>query len=563
MKKIICLVLTLIMLVSLATPVVYATETTAVATPIIFLRGNGEGIYYDNGTGAKAPCEIDQVLGDPTIYDIEGMKKEIVNILIPFVLGGLAREDWDECRKAIYNAISPFFMQCIFDGDGEPQMNTAISKESQDANADPQPDPSLKGLYKNFYNFHYDWRCSPYDHVDELHEYVLEILRRTGATQVSFATRCLGGTLMNAYLERYGKEGKVKNVLFGDTLAMGSTTLSKLLSGKMSVDGKNTQRYLGQMEHCAEINQGVGFALPGFIDEVVTTTLDMLTQVSVTDKIGDGIENLYDELLEMIYPALMHATGYATMPNYWACVTEEDFDEAMLLMFGEEGSEARTHYAGFIKKITDYREKITKNLPSFYKTISETYNIHIGTLAKYGYLNMSLLEDYDIPSDALASLKHATFGATTSKIGETLTDSYIEKRVKEGKGKYISPDKQVDVSTATFPETTWVVKNCHHGFANIVYELAVEFGKGTNVTVDNCSSKFSQFMVYDEYKGTWTKMTEDNCADFDFISAVEKEPTTETRLAAGIRFLTMLFKFIAMLFKGEITLDGFGALLGK
>lgn len=559
MKKVISLILTLIMIFSLAVPAVYAAEDESAIVPIIYIRGNGEGIYYENGAGAKAPCEIDQVLGDPTIYDIEGMKKEIINILIPFVLGGLAREDWDECRKAIYTAISPFFQQCIFDADGNPQLDTDISVDSQQANETPMPDANYTSISEYFFSFHYDWRRSPYDHVDELDTFVDKVLALTGAEKVSFVTRCLGGNIMNAYLDVYGDNGKIKNILFGDTLANGSTTLSKILSGKLSVDGKNTQRYLGQLEHCAEIGQGVGFALPGFVDEVVTSTLDMLTQVNVTDKIGNGIETLYNELLELIFPALLHATGYATMPNYWACVREEDYDDAMLLLFGEEGSEAQTYYAGLIDKIERYRENITKYLPEFYNQFED---IHIGTIAKYGYLNMSLLEDNDILSDALASLEHATFGATCAKVGTTLSDSYIADKTANNLGKYISPDKQVDVSTALFPDTTWVVKNCHHNYANIVFELAKEFCTGTEVTIDNCSSRFPQFMVYDESTTNWTEMTAENSTDFDFMTAAVQEPTTETRIAAAIRFLTMLFKFIGMLFSGEISFGEFGSLFG-
>ena len=176
---------------------------------------------------------------------------------------------------------------------------------------------------------------------------------------------------------------------------------------------------------------------------------------------------------------------------------------------------------------------------------------------------MPLFEDNDIASDALASLEHATFGAKVAKVGTTLSDEYIAERVSEGKGKYISPDKQVDVSTAIFPDTTWVVKNCHHNYANIVFDLAKEFCLNDNVTVDSCSNKFSQFMVYDEYTQTWTKMTEDNCADFDFISVPVEEPSTETRLVAGMRFLTMIFKFLTMLFKGEISFDSLGSLFAK
>ena len=558
MKKIISLILALIMTFSLALPAAYAVDQKpyeAGPTPIILLRGNGEPIHYDKGNGEEAKIDLDEVLGDESIYDVEGMKKEIVNILIPFVMQGLPFDEWDDCRKAIYNAISPFFKQSISDGDGNAQMDTTISKAAQEENANPKVKTSGP-YYTGEYVFHYDWRRDPYDNVKELHKYVELVLERTQKTQVSFVSRCLGGTLLNAYIEEYGENGHIKNVVYGDTLGNGSTVLSKFLSGKISIDGKNTQRYLGQLEHCAELSVGIGFSLPGFIDEVVTATLDLFTQTNVTDVMGDGIENLYNELLQVLLPALLHAVGYATNANYWACVREEDFDDALKLIFGEDGSEARVYYAGLIEKITNYNEKVSSKLPELLNTFINNYGIHIGSVVKYGYLNMPLTEDNDILSDALTSLSHASFGATCAKVGEKLSDSDIAGV----DSKYISPDKQVNLSTSVLADTTWVLKNCHHEYATIVFDIADEFCNANGMTVD--TSSFHRFMMYNEADDTWSEMTEDNCADYDFISEVETEPTIATKLVAGLRFLTMIFKLLAKLFSGEISFDALGKLFG-
>ncbi len=557
MKKIISLILTIIMLFTVAVPAVYAAETTEEITPVIFLRGNGEDIHYENGAGELVLDEIDQVLGN-VVFEKEGFMRELTNILIPFITKGLPRDEWDECRKAIYTAISPFFDQCIMDGDGNPRLGTTISVEAQRNNANPD----VRYAYDvgNFY-FHYDWRRDPYDNAKLLNEFVDIVLDKTGKTQVSFVSRCMGGTLLNAYIEMYGKDGKIKNALYGDTLGGGSTLLSKLFAGKVNVDGKNTQRYLGQLEYCAEIGEGIGFALPALLDEIVTTTLDLFTQVNITDSIGNGIENLYNELLIMIFPALMHATGYASTPNYWASVRDEDFDEAMLLMFGEEGSEARVHYAGLIDKINNYHDKVSSKGNNFYKEMSENYGVHIGSVAKYGFLNVSLVEDNDLHSDALASLEHATFGSTVAKVGETLSDDYIAARVAEGKGKYISADKVVDTSTSVIKDTTWVFKNAHHNHAAMVFAIAEVFCKGTNVTVED--TDFARFNMYDIPSGTWTEMTEENCdVELEFMTRAEKDPDVMTKLAAGFRFLTMIFKLLTKLISGEISFEAFGKLFG-
>ena len=557
MKKIVSLVLTLIMLMTVAMPAVYAVDAADKSTPIIYIRGNGEAIHYEGGAGAQVATEIDQALSDVT-FDKEGFMKELTNILIPFITKGLPKDEWDECRKAIYTAISPFFDQCIMDGDGNPRLDTTLSLESQKSNADP--DVVAKDSYvTGDLVFHYDWRCDPYENADKLDAFIDIVLSKTGKDQVSFVSRCLGGTVLNAYLERYGHEKKVKNVIYGDTLGGGCTILSKLFSGKLDIDGKNTQRYLGQIDFCGENGFGIGFALPALIDEVTTTTMDLFTQVNVTDAIGNKIETLYNDLIAMIYPAFLHATGYATTANYWACVREEDFDDAMLLMFGEEGSEAREYYAGLIEKITYYREHVTKKGYQFFEDMTDY--AHIGAVVKYGYLNVSLLEDNELQSDALASLDHASFGSTSAKIGETLSADYIAKRVAEGNGKYISADKVVDTSTSVIKDTVWVFKNAHHDYFNMIFAVADVFCNGTDVTVEN--SGFARFNMYNQSNQSWTAMTEENCDEhFEFLDLAEKEPTVKSRLMAGFRFLIMLFKLISMAFKGEISFGEIGGLLG-
>ena len=564
MKKTLSLLLSLILIFTIAMPMAYAVDEKPFEeglTPIIYLRGNGESMYYEDGAGEKAPIDFSDVLADPSIYDVKGMAAEVVNILVPFMSQGLAKDDWDECRKAIYNAISPFFQQSISDGDGNAQLGTTISKESQILNGSPE----LQNA--NYYEagsltFHYDWRRDPYDNVDLLHEFVLKVLAITGKSQVSFVTRCLGGTLLNAYLEKYGHLGLVKNAMYGDTLAMGSTVLSKLLSGKIEIDGKNLQRYKGQLERCAETGQGVGLALPELLNEIINSTLNVFTQTNVTDMMGDGFENIYNNLLQLLLPALMHAIGYGSTPNYYACVLEEDFEDAITFMFGEEGSEGRTHFAGLIEKIRYYREHVTSKLPTLYKdTFIDEYGINIGTISKYGYLNMPMVEDNDILSDSLASLTHASFGATCAKVGETLSDSYIAERTAQGKGKYISPDKQVDISTSISPDTAWVVKNCHHGFADVVFAIATPFCNGTNYTV-NSEGAYPQYLMYDEFGGSWTEMTEDNCADLEFMTRAEEKPTFMTKFMAGMTFIKAIVNLFIKLLSGEISLSGFGAVIG-
>lgn len=555
MKKIISLLLALVLFASVAAPATTAYAAAAEATPIIYVRGNGTWLYDENGEQIPAELAAVELGTEEGGIDKDVIVETAVNIMKPFA-EGLIFDKWDNYAKALYEELSPLMDKATLDGDGNPRYGTGIHPNEAGDNYNRSHTDYIRadGTYAHSsYMFHYDWRLDPYHSADLLHEYVTTIMETTGKSQVSFVSRCLGGIVLNAYIERYGHLGHIKNALYGDTLAMGCTTISSGFSGKIIFDGENTQRYAGQVDRCAEIGQGVGFAIPALADEIINRSLDLFNQVGATDLMFEPIESLYERCYAALIPALFHAFGFTSMPIYWAMVYEEDYDEALALMFGEEGSETYTYYEGLIEKILYYREHVTKKLPELYNTFSEEYGIHIGTVAKYGYLNPSIMEGSDELSDALATLEDATFGATTAKVGRTLSEEYIEQRKAEGKGKYISADKQVDTSTAVFPDTTWVIKNSHHGYSNVIFAICEEFCNGTNVTVE--TSSYPRFMMYDEATGYWTAMTEDNCGDLEFMTRAEVEPTLQTRLASLMRFLTTFFNFISKLFKGELDLS--------
>ncbi len=549
MKKLISLILVTLMLFSVMAPLVsVSAEGNEEATPIIYVRGNGNRLYNDKGE--MIATDFGHVnLGD----DGEETKSKIVetasNILLPFITEGLIFDEWDNYGKAIYDEISPLFEQAILDGDGNPCYGTGISKSEANANAWRSGKNFINkdGTYNvRDYDFVYDWRLDPFYNAKLLHDYVTKILKATGAKQVSFVTRCLGGVVMNAYLVEYGHLRQVKNVLYGDTLAMGCTSITKGFSGQVEFDSENLQRYEGQLIHCAEIGEGVGFAIPGLADEIIQNTLDLFNQVDATDKLLEPVESLYNKLYKALIPALFHSFGYGSMPSFWATVYEDDFDLALKVMFGEKGSEARTYYSGLIEKITTYRERVTSKLPSLYTTFSEEYGVHIGTVSKYGYLNPPAVKDSDALNDATVNLSDASFGATTAKAGRTLSEKYISAQIADEKGKYISPDKQVDTSTCMFPDTAWVIKNQHHGFSDTIYEIAYEFCNGTGVTVE--TSSYPRFMMFDEFTEVITEMTEDNCADLEFMTYAETKPTIMSRLVAFFKLLTTFINLFTRFF---------------
>ena len=569
MKKTLSVLLIVMMLFSVVAPSASAIVNYE-KVPMVYIRGNGEIIV---GADGKTPASTGfETVGNGTTGG-EGISKDViietcVNILIPFLTEGLIWDKWDTYGDKIYEELSPLFEEGMLDGDGNPQYGTQVNPEALAwSEYSATIDRGADGWFDFYdYPFCYDWRLDPYDHVDRLHEYVEAVMKRTGSKKICLTARCFGGSLLMAYLEKYGSKGHIKNVVFSDVLANGCPTVSGAFSGNIDFDSDNLERYLVQLEQCAELDVGQGIALAEIVSEIVSKSMDFFNQIGALDSFVGGVEDLYARLYKALMPAVCRATGMATQANYWTCVYEEDFDQAMEIIYGKPGDELYEEYSGLIAKINNYRERVIKKLPGnvpegerdLFDIFKEDYGINIAVIAKYGYLCAPVVSDPHAPSDALANLADASFGATCAPVTKTLSDEYIAERIELGFGEYISPDKQVDISTAKCPDTTWIIKNSHHDYSRHCETIAMDFCRSTNLTSDSPNSVVPRFIVYDEKADTWEKMTEDNSPDYEWLNKPVTEPTTESIFVSAMRWFTLVFKVISMLLKGELKFDEIG-----
>lgn len=563
MKKFCALALVLVFLFCALMPVASAAnEENYEKIPLVYIRGSGDPIY--TADGRELPSGIDALFqgsGDDGSTSKEAVIEAVANILLPFISEGMLMDKWDNYANAIYDELSPLFKEMSLDENGNAQFGTVVSPEAMwdsyyrvgiDYGEGDNP------YHTQDYKFCYDYRLSPYDHVERLHEYILSVMETTGYTEVCLSARCMGGSLLNAYLDCYGSLGHVKKVFYGDVLSNGQSLISDCFSGKIAFSDKYTQLYVKQLEYCGETGEGSGIALSQLAGEIVDRTVDLFVQNGTLELMFGTVDNLYNKLYKALIPALVLATGMGTMPNYWVSVYEEDMDTALNLIFGEEGSEKRIKYAGLISKIQHYRERISSDLPGFFERITKEYNIEVGAMGRYGFINIPIVEHNDELNDGLVGLQDSSFGATCATPTGTLPDEYIAKRIAENadNAKYISPDKMVDASTCMFPETTWIVKNSHHDREEIFNYMAEYYLSYSNVTVDSNSRGISQFLVQDRdsERGYTVNMTEENSASFDWLNTYVEKPTLQSRFQALINWFASIFNLIVEFFKNGFSL---------
>ncbi|MBR3768850.1 MAG: alpha/beta fold hydrolase [Clostridia bacterium] len=539
MKKLLSLLLVTLLLFSVMVPISSAYVDYE-KVPIIFIRGNGHELFKEDGT---------QIWPRPSIdLDKDKIVETAVNIILPLLLEGIPFDKWDNYTMAIYNEISPLFDNENLDGNGLPKYGTGLKKEELEAaEIRRHENTGADGWFDlTDYTFPYDWRLSPIEYVDELHLYILDIMEATGSDKICLVGRCMGSGLVMAYLEKYGHLGHIKNVVFDSVVANGCEEISELFSGQVDINEAALQRYVADSEQLSIVDAGNTIALSEMMNDILGTTIDLFNQTGVTNVFSGLLEDLYDELYRAVLPPIALSV-IATQANYWTGVKTEDFDAAVSLIFGEEGDYFYEEFRGLIEKLRWYDDTVASRLPELYDIWEYEYGIHIGVIAKYGHQMIPVIPSANEPSDTLINIKDAAFGVTAADVGTTLSDKYINSRIEADFGQYISPDKQIDVSTGRFPETTWIIKNSHHNYYDLCDYIATDFCRSTNQTVDSANTT-PQFMMFDEYTRTWSEMTEDNCADLPFVDIVEEKPSIFSRIIAFIKWLAAI---LVMLFNGN------------
>ncbi len=548
MKKLISILLVLCMVFAGAVPAFagYAEIKDATDDPVIYIAGDSGSLYYDNDT--KEFC-IDKASN--LLNNGEGDKKEKIyeataNILLPFILEGIATNKWDNYYAAVEKEIGELFEPVRLDKNGNvPEgSDCGIGKE---AKADRERKMShdyadSNGKYGEYtYHYKYDWRLDPIELADDLHEYIEGVKRATNRSRVSIVCKCLGTNVVLAYINKYGTDS-IKGLGIGVATSNGADFLSGAISGDFAIDGNGLVR-LGR-----ELAVTKNFS----IHPLILATIELLANTRVIDTLTATMRKLVYSKIEYGIISALATSTMMTFPCYWALVTPEDFEDGLNYAFGKEGSEKRQQYAGLIEKITVYNETIKKHVNDILLSTKvpgkDGKTVNLAIVSKYGTQMIPVIKDEGVLADNYVSVSKSSFGATTSTIYDTLSEEYIAERTAAGYGKYISPDKQIDASTCLFPDYTWFIKNCEHG--NYPWEekrlvLAVIDANEQLTTED---FKYTQFSMFDYSTDTLSKMTEENCND-NYWTADKELEKPQSKRELLVSFLRSLLKWFKTLFE--------------
>ncbi len=521
--KILALVLTVALVIGITTPALAGNSTQWISQsrsdiPLIRISGDGEKLVDENGEKVFHYKEIASFLKKYADSDDSGKKilEAMAKVLIPWLIDGALMNNWEPYYENLQKEVGKLFEHSLLDKDGNPQYGTGLRQERIDKMENVRhndqgwfTEDGTKYYVHDRYWFYYDWRLDPVETAELFKEYIDDILDSTGCEQVGIIASCLGTNVVTAYLASYPEHAAahVRGIAYDGSVVSGAEMLSEPISGKFCVDLTAINRAL---RDCGAIGLFD-------VDEFVNISLDMIDKAGIDEAmLAFPRYVLYAKLVEGVTSAISLSTLY-TWPNYWACVSKEDYPAAKEYVFGPVGSEKRTEYAGLIEKLDNYDALVRQRVPEILTSTVEN-GVHIGVISKYGFQSMPVCKSNDLVSDQFSSVGRSSFGATTGTIYQDLPDEYLAEKREAGLGDYLSPDGQIDASTCLFPENTWFIKNSSHSNwsdweLRLLYDIA---SSKEAVTVDNGCWP-SRFVVYtgtnpdDRTEGEIAAMTTENC----------------------------------------------------
>lgn len=550
MKKFIALILAVLMLSSVIAPAAMAA-TDESKLPVIYIVGKQNTPVYkldDNGNflldenGKKIQVDnVNNPLGMSREEYIKTQIEPVMAELIPALITG----EYSKYIDTLVDSVAPIYAESVLDANGE-SKNTAIDWDY----SVQQPSKGAGGL--KYYYFRYDWRYSPYETADLLHQFVEYVCAKEKVEKVNIHARCYGSNVAMAYIAKseagyYDAPFRLNNLALNTTPLAGYIVVGALMSGSIEFDAETIDRF-------------VTYYLSGndLFDDPMLETMAMVivsaaNQATILGLGTEAMEKFYAQIGEELIPKAALAS-YGSFPSYWSMIGDKYYDKAKLAVFGT--LEAEGEYAGFIEKIDNYHNLLGRIdeetgealYAQVLKRCEEKYGMKTAILAKYGYATVPMFEGSHITGDARGTVTELSLGAMGTLVGETFTEKELAEieAMEDYDERYLSPDKKVYAGTCLFPETTWFSKGLYHDELHQIDPIVTEFFLADGDFTVHSDERYPQFHTYEN--GSFLEVEEEDETNDDW---------SNNGYVVLIRVITVILKLLAVLVNGEFQLPSF------
>ena len=459
----------LLALIVTLVPLFSVCASDSKSCPMIDVHGfMAKDIYAD-------PADPDsEKIWPPTTDAILNAVRQSVPALTKFFLS----KNWDALGKALVPIFDGLLGKACCGAEGTVTNSSGIRFSYPDK-ADVKPDGT--------YSFDYDWRLDPMEIAGQLDAFVRYITENAGVEKVRIRCHSLGGVIVLSYLTLYGND-KVDGVAFNSTALYGETYNGELMTGKMRLDADALSEFMrGNFSDTA-----CPVLLAGIFD-----ILNDSGVLKLACKCGNYA---MDQLLDVAAQEILIPMFGNWLP-IWAMVPDEYIADAEKYVFdtvwaGQDHSAIRA-------KVTAYNETVRKNREKTLRDLNE--NAKLVVLSRYGFSTIPIVPSWNVLSDGNIDTKNTSFGALTAGYGKMLSAEQLVGK----DAKYISPEKNIDASCCLFPEQTWFIENCKHGYTPGAVDDMIDtlLAYDGQATVDTFP-EYPRFVRYNPDTGTVTPHTE-------------------------------------------------------
>ncbi|MBR4287597.1 MAG: hypothetical protein IKT55_07835 [Clostridia bacterium] len=517
-KKIVCLTLAMVMVaLAFVMPVAAADDM-----PLVIVDGFASTkLYTDFGTENQKEA----FFGSDT--DIEAMITDVGGAFI----GGLIKygyndKDFEAFADSFIPALNKYFEPIAYNTDGTPKNDIGyyvtdkpIAEYTEEEKAQYFTTFTLDTakMYgeDKAYCFSYDWRKSPIDLAEELKDFINDVRAKEGAKKVNVVCLSLGSAVMLAYLDANGGK-RINNCVFASPAWQGTSLVGNLFSGNIELDIYAVENYLVKSADVSATTHIAAYII-SFIASYEGLSHEYFGDINAA--IQGVIPYVYEDSLIPLMSG---------MPSLWALVPGEDYEAAKEFLF-PEGIDAN------LEAVIDPYNEIQTNAKQIIEAAQDD-GMNFAIVCGYNRQMVPVSSEYK-QSDEVIDVEYMTGGATCALYLQAHDDwaQVYTQKIKDGHN-HISWDYKIDMSTAMFPEQTWLIKNMSHSQYNaddgtldtIIWLLKAD----EQYTVHTDKENHPQFSLYNTYKRHVTPITIDGLlGDVDNSGAVN---TVDAKLALKI-----------------------------
>lgn len=521
-KKIIAMTLCMAMLVPIGSigasaQVETDCEGNCEHSPVIVLPGiNHSPTYLYDENDEPVMYNDSHVGGTLLILNEAALTTAAIVKAVACVLGTLALQTNLGLDKIAYNLVSEIFKYQRCDDEGNHVENLQTKRWNHSLEYMSQEDVDwtyrmvpMKPLVDEIgedhvYFFTFNLVGDPMKSADELKDYVEMVKEQTGHDKVTFLPVSLGGTILTAYLEKYGHEDLDQIVN-----AVACLDGTDIVADFMAREWRLEDEYLYHQFFANIFVESEGVPTIGYL---INTLLHIVPR--------SGIDALLTGAMSAILDTLM-----LNCPQFWAMLPSYRYEE-LADRYLSDKPVLREKTDAFQQARLNLKQNILDAVADGVRVNSIAgANLDFGE-QMYTYFNIvASAEKYN--SDGIVNLNSTTLGATGAAHDQTLSDIEYEANTycQDPTHNHVSPDNMVDTSTAVLPENTWIFLDQHHevGYNDVVLNLAkaIILGEVTDVHSDPENYPQYNYPCYTQALRRW-KLPDAKKVDQSTLSAEDK-----------------------------------------